>query len=216
MDYTHIIVSRVNVKIAEQSKNEIWLKNRLEILNRTLRPSIAGQINKNFKFITLWGYDPIDCIEDEIPLLFKSSGFTQIFREVKASILNLVDTEYILMTRIDSDNCLGNDFVEILQNNLIDEVPYYYDIKKMNVLDLRSGVQSTWNVDKTSGFISVMEKTSEFNQIPFSYIHSDIGNHIKGISLNLDVLLTVHGDNLCVKRTFGEKNNFDLKKYNIK
>jgi len=216
MDYTHIIVSRVNVKIAEQSKNEIWLKNRLEILNRTLRPSIAGQINKNFKFITLWGYDPVDCIEGEIPIVIKSTGFTQVFREVKANILKLVKSDYILMTRVDSDNCLGDDFVETLQNNLTDDVPYYYDIKRMNVIDLRTGIKSIWNVDETSGFISVMEKTSDFNQIPYNYIHGDIGNHIKGTSLDLNVLLTIHGGNLCVKKIFGEKNNFDLKKYNIK
>jgi hypothetical protein len=216
MKYTHIIVSRINIKTTEYSKDNVWLKNRIEVFNKTLRPSIAGQICKNFKFITLWGYEPIDCIEGEIPIVIKSDGFTQIMREMKPKLLEQIDDEYVLMTRVDSDNCLGDGFVETLQNNINEEVPFYYDIKKMNVIDLKTEIKSTWDVDKTSGFISVMEKTKDFEHIPFKYMHNDIGKYVNGITLDLDVLLTIHGDNLCVKKNFGVKNNFDLKKYNLK
>jgi len=216
MKYTHLIITKVNVKWREQSKDPVWLGNRIKIINNILRPSLQAQTNKNFKFITLWGYEPEGGIENEHQIFIKSEGAAGILKELNKKILNYIDEENVLVTRIDSDNALGENFVETLQSNLIETTPFYYDIKSMHMLNTKTGGKSIWKPDKTSGFISVMERTLDFQCIPYKYSHGDIGKYVKGVSLDLDVLLTIHGDNLCVKSELGERNNFDLSKYNLK
>lgn len=206
----------MNVKWREQSKDSVWLSNRIKIIDSVLRPSLQAQTSKNFKFITLWGYEPEGGIENEHQILIKSEGAAGILKELNKKIVTYIDEENVLVTRIDSDNALGENFVKTLQNNLIETTPYYYDIKCINMFNTQTGGKSVWKPDKTSGFISVMEKTSHFQCIPYKYSHGDIGKYVNGVSLDLDVLLTIHGDNLCVKNELGEKNNFDLKKYNLK
>lgn len=218
MKFTHLIVSRVNIKWLPQSKDEVWLNNRINILNNTLRSSIEVQTNKNFKFVTLWGYEPVGKISNEYQLLLESSGANKILKEILPKLLELIDEEYVLTTRIDSDNCLGNDFVENLHKSIIEtEFPFYYDIKKMDMINIITKGKKTWNATGTSGFISVMEKKDEYKCIPYSKSHGSIGIFIKGIKIdNLNVLLTIHGDNIHMTKLLGSKSDFNVSKYNLK
>jgi hypothetical protein len=219
MNYTHLIVSRVNIKWFSQSKDISWLDNRIKILDSTLRPSIINQTNKNFKFVTLWGYEPIGGIDNEIQLKLNCdiSKGENLYNEMIINLQKYIDEENVLVTRIDSDNCLSNDFVENIQKNITSNIPYYYDIKKMNIINLNTMKKSIWNISKTSGFISVMEKKDNFKCIPYAYDHSDIGKYYDGITIDdLNVLLTIHGDNLSVKENLGQIGEFDLNKYNLK
>jgi len=214
MKYTHLIISRVNIKIRPQ--DDSWISARLDILNNTLRPSLEAQTNQNFKFITLWGHEPVGGIPNEYQLRFDAVNSQQeLFIEILPKITELIDNEYVLVTRVDSDNCLGEKFVETIQDNITENVPFYYDIKKMDVINTKTRNKSFWVKDKTSGFITVMEKSDEFTCIPYKYSHGQIGDKIDGMTLNLDVLLTIHGYNLLMKDNIGKPSDFDVSKYNL-
>jgi hypothetical protein len=216
MNFTHLIVSRINIRWTEHSKDEKWLNNRKTILNNTLRASIQAQTNKNFKFVTLWGYEPEGMIENEYTIKTEEVGLENIFNDIVPELYKLIDEDYVLVTRIDSDNCLSDDFVDILQKNIIEEAPYYYDIKKMNIFNLLTNEKRIWNVSKTSGFISVMEKKEDFICIPYKYNHSKLGEVYSGVVIDdLKVLLNVHEDNVKVKM-IGIPANYDIDKFNLK
>ena len=216
MKFTHLIISKINIKWLPQSYDEVWLEKRIKLFNETLRPSIVGQTNKNFKFVTLWGYEPQDVIDNEYPIMIDAEGASRIYDEMIPKLRELIDEEYVLTTRVDSDNALGETFVETLHNAITTNVPYYYDIKSMDMYDRRSGLKKHWIKNKTSGFISAMERTEDFICIPNSGNHGTLGNLYNGMSFDNDVLLTVHGDNHCVKHTIGHPSGFSLKKYNVK
>lgn len=215
IEYEHLIVSRINVKWRKESKDEYWLKDRIKILNKILRPSINGQINKNFKFITLWGYDPDDGIDGEIQIKIESEGTKDIYDELVLKLKNYINKDNVLLTRIDSDNCMSYDFVEKLQNNIINNVPYFYDINHIEVYYMNNGLKTKQRYASTSGFISVMESKQNFKCIPYKYPHDNIRHIIEGINLDLDVLLTVHNSNVAPKGMRGKEFDFNLKKYNI-
>jgi len=216
MKFTHLIISRINIRWKEQAQNEAWLSNRINILNSTLRPSLEAQTNQNFKFITLWGYEPIGGISNEHQINFENKKLVEIHQGLVNLLPNYVDEDHVLITRVDSDNCLGDRFVETLHNNIGENVPFYYDIGKMDMINTITKKKTTWIASKTSGFISVMEKTKDFTCIPYGYSHGLIGNHFTGMILDLDVLLTIHGDNLSVKQNLGSSSDFDVSKYNLK
>lgn len=217
MKFTHLIVSRVNIRWTEQSKDEKWLRDRIFLLNRTLRPSIQAQTNKNFKFVTLWGYDPIDVINVEHAIKTESVGLVKIFDDVLIELKKLIDEENVLVTRIDSDNSLGDDFVETLHKAVKEtELPFYYDISKHYMYHTKTKEKRIWPFEKTTGFISVMEKTSDFTCIPYHHNHGKIGNVIKGTQVEgLDTLVNIHENNLSAKM-LGKLTDFDISKFNLK
>lgn len=219
MEYTHLIVTKVNIKWLPQSRDEVWLKNRINILNNILRPSLEAQTNKNFKFITLWGYEPIGKINNEYQIMINSENDGRIiYREFCSKLIDFIDEEYVLTTRIDTDNAFSFNFVENIHNHIInDKAPFYYDIKKMNMIDLSTKNKTTWNAAGTSGFISVMEKKEKYKCIPYSCGHGTIGKAYEGIKYDdLDALLIVHGDNIHMTRILGTTSDFDVNKYNLK
>jgi hypothetical protein len=218
MKYTHLIISRVNIKWREQSKDENWLRDRIAIMNKTIRPSIEGQTNKNFKFITLWGYDPIDVIDNEYPIKIETVGLKKIYFELLEKLKDFIDEENVLVTRIDSDNCLGNDFVEVLQKNIREtDLPFYYDIPKLYFYHMITKQKRIWTFEFTSGCISIMEKSSDFKCIPYQHSHGKIGTIVNGIRVDgLDTLINIHGGNLSAHMLGQKKVDFNLDKFNLK
>lgn len=218
MKFTHLIVTKVNLKWLEQSKDPIWLENRIKLLNNILRPSIEAQTNQNFKFITLWGYDPIGQINNEYPLKFDCEGMRPIYNEMVIKLLDYIDEENVLVTRVDSDNALKNDFVEILQKNVNEsELPFYYDLKKIDMIHLDTRIKKTWPARDTSAFVSVMEEKSNFKCIPYSTGHGRIQTFVKGIKIDdLLGLCTIHGENVYMKAPLGSISNFNTEDYNLK
>ena len=219
MKYTHLIITKVNVKWYPQAQDAVWVKNRHDILNNVLRPSLEAQTNKNFKFITLWGSEPKDPIECEYPIIIDSEGGGNILREAIEKSMEFVDDDHILTTRVDSDNALGENFVETIQDNITENVPFYYDVIDMHYFDSKRNERSIWKIPPhygTSAFISVMERKGGYECIPYRGGHQRIGNQIKGIKLDLDCLVTIHGENILQEKIKGSNRKIQLNKFNIK
>jgi hypothetical protein len=221
--FTHLIVSRVNVKWLPQSKDSVWLNDRIVLLNNILRSSIEAQTDKNFKFVTLWGYEPVGRIDNEYQLMFDVEFMNRIHDEMIPKLLELVDEDYVLTTRIDTDNAMGFNFIENLHRHVLEtesvaetEIPFYYDITKMGVYNLMTKSKRVWNTDHTSAFISIMEDRRKYKCIPFGYDHSKIENDVNGLKFDdLNVICTIHGKNVAMKNEFGTPSNFNVGDYGL-
>jgi len=124
-----------------------------------------------------------------------------------------------LTTRIDTDNAISYNFVDNLHKHITEtELPFYYDIIMMDMLNLKTRNKKIWLATYTSAFISVMEKKSDYKCIPYKYNHGKIGDSILGMKFNdLNALCTIHDENIYMKKEMGKPANFDEKnKYGIK
>lgn len=219
MKYTHLFVTKVNIKWLPQSKDEVWLKNRINLLNNIVRPSLEAQTNKNFKFVTLWGYEPIGKLDNEYQIIVNTENDSNlIHQEFLPKLIELIDEDYVLTTRIDTDNAISNNFVEILHNHITEtEIPFYYDISHMDMLDLRTRKKMVWPAKGTSAFVSVMENKYKYKCIPYSSGHGTVGKIMKGIKFDdLNALCTIHNENIYMKKALGSPTDFDEKnKYSL-
>lgn len=226
MKYTHLIVTKVNIKWLPQSQNPEWREKRIHLLNNILRPSLEAQTDKNFKFVTLWGYEPIGKIDNEyqVPIFINDNNgvlYTgnQLFSEMLPKLVELIDDEYVLTTRIDSDNAISHDFIEQLHQHINEtDVPFYYDISHMDMINLITRDKKRWPAKGTSAFISVMERKANYKCIPYKSGHATVGTYVKGIKFeDLNGICCIHDGNAHMKRTLGVSTDFNEKnKYGIK
>ena len=210
MKFQHLIITRSNVFWQKEALSEEWNRKRLDMFNRFLRPSLAKQTNKDFKFISLWGrfynggeipneykefveVEPIDATEDKEKRRNWSISFCSQIREIAKKHST---AEFTLISRIDSDDYVEPDYVEKLQKAVkFNECPYYYDVDKIFCVRIKTGKITEKTEHKkprnTSAFVSVLEKPIVC--YPYSFPHQDIGKKMNGRILSgLNVHLTLH------------------------
>jgi len=227
VEFDHLIVTRGNLNWVGGGFTPAQSKRRIELMNKTLRPSIEQQTNKNFKFISLWKEKPThNGIEGEIMEVVKSKfvlnkTFTKTPVIHNPEILEIckkhITKDYVLVTKIDNDDCLGMNFVDVLQKNVeLTNYPYYYDIRAWRTYNMVTKRMEIARLGYTSMFLSVLEKSSDFVCYPYNYMHPQIGNVINGKYITeLDGLFLIHSDNSYAALK-GYETKFDLKHYSPK
>jgi len=227
VEFDHLIVTRGNLNWVGGGFTPAQSKRRIELMNKTLRPSIEQQTNKNFKFISLWKEKPThNGIEGEIMEVVKSKfvlnkTFTKTPVIHNPEILEIckkhITKDYVLVTKIDNDDCLGMNFVDVLQKNVeLTNYPYYYDIRAWRTYKMQIKKMEIAKLPYTSMFLSVLEKSSDFICYPYNYMHPQINEVLEGKHiLELDALFTQHSDN-SYTGFIGQETRFDLKHYSPK
>jgi len=227
VEFDHLIVTRGNLNWMGGGFTPTQARRRLQFMNRTLRPSIEQQTNKNFKFISLWNEKPThNGIDGEIMEIMKSrfilnKTFTKTpvihNPEVVEICKKHITKDYVLVTKVDNDDCLGMNFVDVLQKNLdLTKYPYYYDIKAWRTYNLDTKRMEMAKLPYTSMFLSVLEKSSDFVCYPYNYMHPQISEVLDGKHIReLDGLFTRHSDN-SYAGFLGQETRFDLKNYSPK
>lgn len=150
MDFIHLIITRVNTRLAWASdklgdplRTEAWMDYRLDLFRRTCLPSIMEQSCQNFRWLVLFDEGTLpkhrqqieeftrDCPVMEplfLPETFEDfiPAFTGCNRDGE------VLTDYIpqgmealLTTRIDSDDLFHHDAVKVIQENVEGRGPYF-------------------------------------------------------------------------------------------
>jgi len=227
VEFDHLIVTRGNLNWVGGGFSPAHSERRIHLMNRTVRPSIEQQTNKNFKFISLWNEKPTHAgIDGEIMEVMKSKfilnkTFTKTPVIHNAEIVEIckkhITKNYVLVTKVDNDDCLGMNFVDVLQKNVdIINYPYYYDILAFRTYYMMTGVMEICKLPYTSMFLSVLEKSSDFVCYPYNYKHTQINSVLSGKHIReLDALFTQHLDN-SVAGAYGAPTRFNLKHYSPK
>jgi len=186
MKYIHYILTRFNVDLYNKNyikwkkdKNgididpEIWLENRFKLFETYCLPSIINQTTKNFKWIVV--YDPdtpkkwLSKIEQYKNIC---SNYIPVFNSPQPwgfginwiNFISHKEYSHIVTTRLDNDDCLSNNAIEQIQDNIIDKDllfinilnGYRYDVINKNFYELTV---------RSNAFITVVEKTEKFKMI---------------------------------------------------
>lgn len=199
----HFLATRFNLKTPQwkttKSGNLVltneWLNHRFHIFENYCLPSVKNQSSLNFKWCIFFDIDTPDeykqkifAISEEFPVIFPIfiESMEKLRETFKDFINNNIDKNdsHIITTRIDNDDIIHQDFVEIIQ--------FLFKPKDLAVIDLQKGYQvsiDTINPEvrlythRFNSFISVIECTKSFNTV-FSRMHYEWENEKNIISYN--------------------------------
>jgi hypothetical protein len=231
-DFKHLIISRVackwyNEKGQLRCESELnkswkdWSKESIELYDKFCRKSLKNQTNKNFTILSIFDQNITDygnILPNEV--ILKLNNIDDIKNVVREYIVNSkINNKYILISRIDRDDCYKNNFVDILhkkinENEIKDEC--YFDISKINNYNLitKSKLIKDY-INKTSPFVSTLEYNKKNINLYSLIGHNSVIKIIKGIDVNeLNVLQIIHGNNL-LNKSIGKETDFNLSDFGL-
>ena len=184
--FKHYLITRFNLttpgwettKRNERILDEAWYKNRFDLFEKYCLPSVAGQLNQNFTWCILLDIITPDRYRERIRIstghaknirLFYIDGMkemAQTFQEfLKTDITP--GTETIISTRLDNDDMIHRDFVQIVQ----DIVKRHHSSNQRLVIDLPTG----WQLNLEHTLYEVRKIRSSFN--PFISVAAPVGDN---------------------------------------
>ncbi len=220
-NFNHFIITRFNLKSSQSNwktdKNnsvtlsDEWLEHRINLFKTYCLPSIISQTNKNFIWLIYFDSDTPEKYKKIIELLlgtYKSfilpkyvSSYDKFLTSYTQDILNLLhpEKEFVITTRIDNDDVLHKNYIDIVQKQFANQEfmtvncikIYHYNIVKPERLFI--------NYTFSNQFISLIEKISNKN-ITGCYARGDRFWNKKGeiIQIGNDVycMELIHDKNL--------------------
>jgi hypothetical protein len=229
----HYLVTQWNCDLYDLG----WLQRRKKVFERFTLPSVQAQSNKNFEWILVSDFRT----PDEFKQILNSYGATVIYHdfenhkwkiepgsnetrlersvrletigEVIADYIGKQDTDYVITSRLDNDDCIAFDYIENVQKY---SKAFWEESKDKFWLSLVRGYK--WNEDsvyphntKWNSFLSFIEPTGSL-ETAYQCCHTQAGDsgypvHIMRQGVNPSWLEVVHGENVMnrLKRVRGKR-----------
>jgi hypothetical protein len=132
----HFLITRFNVPIPQWARDKAgtltlddeWIRHRLDLFNRYCAPTVAGQSEKNFRWL-------IYC-DENTPGVYREmikSAVTRIpqaeiryvnnFEGLKKDLKELMVTDassFYITSRVDNDDGLGIDYIKLIQQHFVE------------------------------------------------------------------------------------------------
>jgi len=174
--FFHLLITRLNVGYIERCASKgvdpnIWINNRLNLFFNYTLPSIAKQSEKSFHWVIFVDAEtPISILEklesnlkkySKIELKKYSGSFGDWRKQVKESVAEIItqDVEFLISTRVDSDDIVHCDFIKIIQSYFENQNYLPLNFDKGYLLDASSGIISKKS-NFSNPFVSLIEKKS--------------------------------------------------------
>ncbi len=144
----HFLITRFNVPIANWDRDKAgittldtkWLEHRIALFNTFCVPSVAGQTEKDFKWLIYC--DPatdkryVQQILESITLIPHAElRFVKDFDVLKTDLKQLIakgTSDYVITSRVDNDDALGRTYIETIQSS--------FNMEDLTVINLCGGV----------------------------------------------------------------------------
>jgi len=212
----NLIITRYNIPTTFGKKTELkaykkeWLIQRKEFFINFCYPSILKQKNQNFYWFILFGKETdLKYIESLgtgfIPILAQSfDEGIKLIKETLNKYLNNKKYKFSI-TRLDSDDALSNNFMEVINNFVSSDLYPLFNNKF--ALNLRTGLELdiNFNVYKrdfpNNSFSTVFEYTEALNlNSIYSFDHNNLSKLYNTFSLTSEDLpfwtMNIHDDNV--------------------
>lgn len=228
MKTAHLVITRLAIRWFQKPGGlewNSWLKNRIELMNKYLRPSLKQQTDQNFALISLID-DSVEIglvLPNEYLLRIKpiEPGYPKflILSAVNSIIQKRFDDyDSFIITRINSDDCLRKDFIANIKKHFKDGKEKYVDIRNCHTYDTKTGFtykSLRYQNNYVSPFVSTFEKVrnGRITCWPYAVEHPEISNNIFGHKVDDLYTLQVIHDNNVSNIIDGEKENIKLEDY---
>lgn len=206
----HVILTRFNIpspgrELTLRSKPG-WLAGRFELFRDYCLPSVAGQTEQDFEWVIFFDEETPAEFRDEIERLQRVFPFHAAFTrladmpEIIQSVLpRYQDADWLLSTRLDSDDILATDHVARLREAATPDHTRVVNFANGAILSLSGGSPHLYRItDRKNPFASLLEPMSETARTIWGEIHVNIAR--LGPVTQLDGhpgwLQVVHGGNV--------------------
>lgn len=136
MNYKHLILTRFNLQYDPEKDIHIhssWLDERFRLFELYCLPSIVGQTCQQFDWVIFVSDQTPEVYQQRLLQLTQASGnihielcpYYQNFNDLYKSMGEkyIGENDFLLSTRIDSDDMLAANYVEILHNHISASTP---------------------------------------------------------------------------------------------
>lgn len=132
--FQHYIITRFNLRRKDwkftKNKEEVlsndWLSERFELFENFCFPSVKNQINQNFKWLVFFDTNTPEQFKIKIEEFkneyenfypFYIEGMIQFIPSILKEVSVLDNKKYIISSRLDNDDSLHENYVELIQSN---------------------------------------------------------------------------------------------------
>jgi hypothetical protein len=188
-EFQHIIITRFNLRNnnwSNRTKNnaliltESWLENRFDLFENFCFLSVRNQSNTNFQWWVFFDTEtPIRFRERISDLERRFDRFTALFVDGMDAFLPEVQqgmaafhTAYIITSRLDNDDCLHRDYVEIVQQQFDHQTYLALDIIDGFTLQVQPEVRLGFRRHLYNPFITLIEENNNPKSV-WDRTHSD-------------------------------------------
>lgn len=187
----HLLVTRFNLVFENWSTDrnnspvltESWLEQRFDLFLNYCFPSVKNQLNQSFKWLVFFDIGTPEYYRKIIKGLENSySNFIPIFidghKSLEKELLFYVEThetkeKFILTTRIDNDDIIHCEFIDVIQSLARDEHNLVIDIRKGYQMILNEHIEEyRLTIQQFNPFISLVQYRLQFESI-YNRQHTD-------------------------------------------
>lgn len=127
--FNHFILTRFNVRVdysnSRTGLDPEWLNHRFKLFEQFCYPSICEQSNQNFKWLVFFDSQTPDIFKSKVKEYSEWKNFIPVYVEHHTSQVNRAivlsnltnESEYLITTRIDNDDAICKNFVQMIQEN---------------------------------------------------------------------------------------------------
>ena len=232
--FQHFIITRFNLRRAdwkttknsEEVLTETWLKNRFTLFENYCLPSVKKQKNQNFKWLVFLDTNTPEIYKEKISsynfdnlLPFFIDGMDNFLPTIKKKIQELNTADYIITSRLDNDDSLHMNYVDLVQS--------MFDRQKFMAVDIIDGYGMQTGDKVKLGkmrhlynpYISLIESvTNDFETVWFrGHTYWKFEDKITRVKDKPSWLTIIHQENKSNRfRGFGKVRQESLDDFNIK
>lgn len=211
MKTKHLIITRFNVaspgREAAIRLKRGWLDERFKLFEDICLPSVAAQSEKDFEWVVFFDVETPADYKEKINKLVALFPFRPVYtdsfdmRKLGPDIVqHYAQADYLLTSRLDSDDILAVDYVETLQKIAAGlDGRFVINFDSGAILQLNNDRPALYEYrDDSNPFASLIEKFSPDSKTIWGVQHTEIHElgevvHVEGKPMWLQV---VHGGNV--------------------
>ncbi len=169
--FAHFILTRFNIRWSKDADppSDKWLKHRFNLFDKYCYPSVRNQTNQDFRWLVFFDSSTPKKYRGKIKKYSKWKNFIPCF--VSSSSLDFKerinssidpDTKYIITTRLDNDDAVAKNFIEVIHRQFKGQNFEFINIIYGYVLYKRKLYKRS---HKSNSFMSLIEERKDFKTV---------------------------------------------------
>lgn len=186
--FQHYILTRFNLRAEDwtTTKNnekvltEEWLEERFDLFENYCLSSVKNQTNQNFKWLVFFDTNTPEFYKQKVEeyrrsyenfLPFFIDGMNNFLPEILKNIKELDSEKYIITSRLDNDDCIHENYTEVIQSYFEKQDHHAFDIIDGYTLETGKNTRLGVLMKLNNPFISLVEKKEDFKTVWFRDRH---------------------------------------------